>query len=116
MPKLSIDGREVNVPDRHLGPIRKRYIRRIRRVWMSRHRSPGQFDRRHIPVRVVGVAVRIDDVRHRHALGLGPIGQKLRRIRRVDEHALPHVSVGDQISEVSVATDANLFEDELHSL
>jgi hypothetical protein len=58
--------------------------------------------------------VRIDDVRDLQALVIGALDESIGRVRGVDQHAQPGVTVAEQVTEVPVAAAADLFEDELH--
>ncbi len=67
-----------------------------------------------VAVRMIRMAVRIDDVSDRERLRAGTLDEDLRRIRGIDQHPGLRVAVSEQIAEVAIAADANLFEDESH--
>jgi hypothetical protein len=83
-------------------------------VRMRRHRRPGQRDRLIVAVDVVGVTMGVDDVRDREVLFAGAIHQHFRRVRRVDQHRMPGLTIAQQVAEVAIAARAYLFEHELH--
>jgi hypothetical protein len=48
-------------------------------------------------------------------LGTRTLGEDVRRIRRIDEHAGAGLAIAKQIAEVAIAARTNLFEDESHA-
>ena len=63
---------------------------------------------------VVGMPVRVDDVRHLKPLIAGSLDADIGRIRRVDEDRAARSTIAEEVGEVPVAPGAYLFEDELH--
>jgi hypothetical protein len=68
-----------------------------------------------VPVHVIGVTVRIDDVRDRKVLRSRSFDEDLRGVRRIDQHRLAGGAITKQVPEVAVAAGSDLFENELHA-
>jgi hypothetical protein len=47
-------------------------------------------------------------------LGTSPFHQRLRCVGGIHEHADARLAIPDEVAEVAVAADAELFEDEAH--
>src|SRR5262249_47108647 len=60
--------------------------------------------------------MRVDDVRDRQPLVGSALDECVRRVRRVDQHALSSLAVAEKVPEVPVAASTKLFEDELHAV
>jgi hypothetical protein len=83
---------------------------------MGRDGCACQLDRGLVALRVVGVAMRVDDVRDRQALRGGALDHRLRRVGGINQHRLAGVTIAQQIGEVAVAADADLLEYQLHEV
>ena len=68
-----------------------------------------------VAVRMIRMAVSINDVRDGERLRPGPFDEDLGRVRGIDEHRGPCFAVAEQVAEVAVAAGPNLFEDESHA-
>src|SRR5215208_857042 len=56
-----------------------------------------------VAVRMIRMAVRVDDVSHCERLGPGPLDEGLWRVRGIDEHRSPCFAIAEQVAEVAVA-------------
>ena len=81
---------------------------------MRGDRGAGEPHRFGVALGVVGMPMRIDDVRHRQPLGRGPVSQHAGRVRGVDQDAALRVPITDEVPEVPVAAGTHLFEYQLH--
>ena len=87
-------------------------------IWpQHRVRCEGSASQRQCPlvaVRMIRMAVGIDDVSDRERLRASPFDEDLRRIRRIDQHPGSGFAVTEQVAEVAIAAGSDLFEDESH--
>ena len=74
----------------------------------------GERNRRLIAIQVIGMAVRVDDVRHAQSLGPRAVDHLVGRIGRIDQHADAGGTVAQQVPEITIPAGANLLEDERH--
>jgi hypothetical protein len=68
-----------------------------------------------VPVHMIGMTVRVDDVGDRKVLRSRAFDEDVRRVRRIDQHCLAGVAIAKQVPEVAVAAGSDLFENQLHA-
>src|SRR5258706_13409780 len=86
------------------------------RVRECSHPRCGELHGLGVTVRVIRVAVGVDDVRHRQLLIPASLDEHVRRVRWVDQYGVLGVPVPEYVAQVAVAAGADLFEDEPHLL
>ena len=105
-------GGQMQFTDGQRRPIVKRHTWPHQRV-----RCEGGASQRQSPlvaVRVIRMAVRVDDVSDRERLRAGPLDEDLGRIRRVDQYPRSRFTVTEQVAEVAIAARSDLFENQPH--
>jgi hypothetical protein len=68
-----------------------------------------------VTVGVIGMAMRVDHVRHGQALVRCAGDEHVWRVRRIDQDSAPGGAIPEEIPKVPIAAGADLFEDKLHA-
>ena len=83
---------------------------------MARDGRVRQLDGTRVAVGVIGMAVRVDYVRHVQPLLRRARDEHVRRERRINQNCAPGRAISEKVSKVPIASGANLLEDKLHTI
>jgi hypothetical protein len=82
---------------------------------VGQKRSTRQLTGPGVAVRVVGVAVGVDDQLHLETLGARSIDEPVGVEGRIHQGRGPGAPIADEVAQVAIAARAVLFEDEVHA-
>ena len=74
----------------------------------------GELEGPGVPIDVVGMTMRVDNVSHLQPLEAGSLDDSIGIIRRVNQRPLTGLTVPEKIGEIAITSRSNLFKNKTH--